>query len=140
VIATALDLRADTRRFEPMSRFAALMMVLAWMLYGAMPAIGMPSMPMQGPPVTKIVQHHAEHGNHDMASKPAEVAHSHGAPAPCPHGGKVCSTPFCAACLTLLTEVATGENGRFVYAYPAPAVEQALASPDPAPLTPPPRS
>jgi hypothetical protein len=121
-----------------MSRLAAILMFAAWLLYGAMPAVGMPYVPAdQGAPV---MQDHSQHHDHGKVTETAKAAHSQGpSQQPCPHGGKTCVTPFCAACLTLLPELAIGETGRSAHAYPSPATEQALLFPATAPLTPPPR-
>ncbi|CDZ44759.1 Hypothetical protein NGAL_HAMBI2427_08340 [Neorhizobium galegae bv. orientalis] len=133
----AVDFREDDRRFRIMSRLAAILMFFAWLLYGAMPAVGMPYVPAANPPV---MQDHSQHRDHGKATETEKTGHSHGSSQPpCPHGGKTCVTPFCAACLTLPPELAIGDDGRFAHAYPSPAIEQALASPATAPLTPPPR-
>lgn len=134
----AVDFREDDRRFRTMSRSAAILMFFAWLLYGAMPAVGMPYMQAASP---AAVQDHSQHHDHGKATETAKAGHSHGSSQqPCPHGGKTCVTPLCAACLTLLPEMAIGDDGRFAHAYPSPAIEQALASPAAAPLTPPPRA
>ena len=119
-----------------MSRLATLLMFCAWLLYGAMPAVGMPA--MADPAMEQampMMQDHSQHRGQD----PGRMAEMSKTQQPCAHGGTLCTTPFCAACLTLLPELSFGQTGRFVHAYPAPALMQALASPAPAPLTPPPR-
>lgn len=121
-----------------MSRLAALLMFVAWLLYGAMPAVGMPSMPMQPAPV---LQEHSGVHDHGQMAEAAKAEHSHGSTQQlCPHGGKTCVTPFCAACLTLLPEIALGDNSPLIHSHPAPGTELALVYPAPAPLTPPPRA
>ncbi|MGK6313999.1 hypothetical protein [Neorhizobium sp. DT-125] len=127
-----------------MSRFAALLMVFAWLLYGAMPVVAMPLAPAAVERSETVAQDHApHHGKHDHG-KPAETAkaaHVHGdAQQPCPHGAKSCIAPFCAACLTLLPDIAISGEDRFAHGYPAPAIDQALVPPATAPLTPPPRA
>ncbi|MFB9950461.1 hypothetical protein ACFFP0_16505 [Rhizobium puerariae] len=125
-----------------MSRVTAIFMFLAWLLYGAMPAMAVPSMPMAQQ--TTATQDHSRHHGQGKTVETVETAkamHSHGeAQKPCPHGGKTCAMPFCAACLTLLPEIAASHDGPPGYAYPAPAMERALVAPAPAPLTPPPRA
>lgn len=123
-----------------MSRLAALLMFCAWLLYGAMPAVGMSYMPVPAVPSAPAMKDHSQHRDHGKTVETAKAGHSH-APSqqPCPHGGKICATPFCAACLTLLPELAIGDDSPFHYDYPAPAIERALVSPAAAPLTPPPR-
>ncbi|WJR67997.1 hypothetical protein QTA58_04350 [Neorhizobium sp. CSC1952] len=124
-----------------MSRLAALLMFFAWLLYGAMPVVAMP--PVPGTVVERteaVTRHHGEH-DHGKTIETAKAAHAHGdMQKPCPHGGKGCVAPFCAACLTLPPEIAAGDGSPFDYAYPAPAVERALLPSAPAPLTPPPRA
>jgi len=130
-------LRGD-RRFKSMSRLVALLMFVAWLLYGAMPAVGMPSMPMAPAPV---MQDHS--GGHDRSKmlEAAKAEHSHDSnQQPCPHGGKTCVTPFCAACLTLLPEIAARDNSPYIHSHPTPGTQLALVYPAPAPLTPPPRA
>ncbi|MBP2560135.1 hypothetical protein J2857_002904 [Neorhizobium galegae] len=124
-----------------MSRLAAIMMFFAWLLYGAMPAVGMPSMPVPAEHTAQVMQDRAQHRDHGTTTEMAKASHAHGSPQqPCPHGGKTCVTPFCAACLTLLPALAIGDGGRSAYAYPSPAIEQVPVSPPTAPLTPPPHA
>lgn len=131
-----------------MKQFAAIMMFAAWLLYGAMPAMAMPSMQHEMPGETAIsgsgmmVQDHAQHGE-----KTAETgsSHIHGdTQQPCPHSGtaenKICVAPFCSACLVVLPDVAFADTGRFIHRYPAPKTGPALIVSGPAPLTPPPRA
>ncbi len=123
-----------------MSRLAAVLMFFAWLLYSAMPAVGMPYVPMPAEHNAQAAQDRPQHHDHGKMPETTKAAHSHGSSQqPCPHGGKTCVTPFCAACLTLLPEFAIRQNGRVAYAYPLPTVEQALTSPATAPLTPSPR-
>lgn len=124
-----------------MSRLAAVLMFCAWLLYGAMPAVGMPYVTVPAEHNAQAMQDHSQHHDHGKATETAKAAHSHGSSQqPCPHGGKTCVTPFCTACLTLLPELAIGDDSPFHYDYPAPAIERALVSPATAPLTPPPRA
>ncbi|MBW6420866.1 hypothetical protein KX729_05380 [Rhizobium sp. XQZ8] len=121
-----------------MSRLAALLMFVAWLLYGAMPAIGMPYMAAEQVPA---IQDHSGGHDHGKMAEATQAEHSHGSTQqPCPHGGKTCVTPFCAACLTLIPEIDAGDKSPFVHAYPAPGIELVLVYPAPAPLTPPPRA
>jgi hypothetical protein len=155
-----------------MSRFAALLMFLAWLLYGAMPAT---AMPMGSGPMAGMDMSPAPHAPHVMAedgtaahamtspTRPShamgDMAHDHGASAEvpkakmttakamasadaahCPHGGKICVAPFCAACLTLLPEMTFIDGRPLAYRYPAPGPAPHLVSADPLPATPPPRA
>lgn len=136
-----VDFRPGDRKFRGMSRLAALLMFLSWLLYGAMPAVGMPSiMPAPMQQMSSAQEHSGGH-DHSKMAQTAKAEHSHGDnQQPCPHGGKTCVTPFCAACLTLLPEIAAGDDSPFVHSHPVPGIELALVCPAPAPLTPPPRA
>ncbi|MBP1842275.1 hypothetical protein J2046_000519 [Rhizobium petrolearium] len=129
-----------------MSRIAAVFMFFAWLLYGAMPAMATSSVLVSGKQPATIAHDHSQHRGHgqhkhDRTVEAAQTAHMHGdTTQPCLHGAKACAAPFCAVCVTLLPNAATGDAGRIIHAYPAPAVEQTLVSPVPAPLTPPPRA
>jgi hypothetical protein len=124
-----------------MSRLATVLMFVSWLLYGAMPAVGMPSiMPASTQQMSSAPAHSAAHDHSKMAAT-AKAEHSHGnTQQPCPHGGKTCVTPFCAACLTLLPEIVAGDDSPFAHSHPAPDVVLALVYPALAPLTPPPRA
>jgi hypothetical protein len=121
-----------------MKRLAPIAMFLAWLLYGAMPAIGMPAMvqPMQHTMSGPAAQ--GQHARH-MAAASADVS-KHQTQQPCPHGGKICSAPFCAGRLTTLPSFGLRNDGPFFREAPAPSTMQALASPRRAPPTPPPRA
>jgi hypothetical protein len=122
-----------------MSRTAAIMMFLAWLLYGAMPVVGMPMMQPVEETAQASMPDHAQHGM-SMGVETAVKSHAHGkSRQDCPHGGKICVTPFCAACLTLLPEI-TFASRRLVQLYPSPDPARSLLSAAPAPLTPPPRA
>ncbi len=131
-----------------MKQFAAIMMFAAWLLYGAMPAVAMPSMQHEMPGQTAISasamleQDHAQHGE-----KTAEAGsrQTHGdTQQPCPHSGtgenKICVAPFCSACLVVLPHIAFADTGRFIHRYPAPETGPSLIVSGTAPLTPPPRA
>jgi hypothetical protein len=122
-----------------MSRIAAIMMFLAWLLYGAMPAVGMPIMQPVEETAQASMPDHAMHGM-GKATQMAEKTHVHGkSQQNCPHGGKICVTPFCAACLTLLPEISFASQ-RSAQLYPNPALARSLLSAASAPLIPPPRA
>ncbi|MDE1159622.1 MAG: hypothetical protein PW791_15365 [Neorhizobium sp.] len=149
-----------------MSRFAVLLMFLAWLLYGAMPATAMPmgDSPMTGMDMSDMaggIAPHAmtgmmhDHGGSTGSSNRASGAASGRVPittapaakvaairdAPhCPHGGKVCVAPFCAACLTLLPELVFIDGRAVAYRYPAPGLVPDRPSNGPSPATPPPRA
>jgi len=132
-----------------MRKLVSIAMFLAWLLYGAMPAIGMPEISMSEPalPSAPPAMEHAGHSGTagKKSHQAAAAAMDHGrvhqeTPQPCPHGGKVCSAPFCAGCLTTLPFPQPGQTGPIFHEAPAPQVDLALASPQPAPPTPPPRA
>lgn len=127
-----------------MKQIAAILMFAAWLLYGAMPAMAMPSMPhpmsgeMDMSTSMTAMQDHAQHTD-KMAN--AASSHVHGdVDQRCPHGGKACVAPFCSACLVVLPEMAFADNGRFIHRYPAPERGLSLVTSGMAPLTPPPRA
>jgi hypothetical protein len=144
-----------------MKQFAAMMMFAAWLLYGAMPAMAMPSMPhaLSDPAMMAVAggsvqPDHSGHGgmSHDpVQNNPGQNMASAGASAlhddmsePCPHSGpggaKICVAPFCSACLVVLPDIAFADPGRFVHRYPAPEAGPSLIASGRAPLTPPPRA
>ncbi len=127
-----------------MKQLAAIMMFAAWLLYGAMPVMAMPSMPhdMSG-------QAEASGSGmtmHDHSQKAKDTAkagsnHSHDdAEQNCAHGNKICVAPFCSACLVVLPDIDFADIGRFIHRYPAPETGPSLVVAGPAPLTPPPRA
>ena len=139
-----------------MKQFAAMMMFLSWLLYGAMPA--MADMPMAGPATNTNIG--AVMADHDM---PGHVMSGHASPEhsghgniaqsnpmhgekqqPCPHksdgAGKICVAPFCSACLVMPPHIVFSDSGRFVHGYPRPETGPSLVVSGPAPLIPPPRA
>jgi hypothetical protein len=116
-------------------------MFLAWLFYGAMPA--MAGQPLASPtfdhPAISI-QQHSGHSDHMAEAKAGASEHHKSSQKPCPHGAKNCVMPFCAACVTLLPEPAQADGKHFAFSYPTPEPAQALISGGPAPLDPPPRS
>jgi hypothetical protein len=118
-----------------MKRLAAIAMFFAWLIYGAMPAVGMPAMaqPMQHDGMQRDPSVHSQH----MASTDAGP-HVQGKD--CAHGAKICSTPFCAACLSTVPAFAVRNEGPFLHEAPAPAVEEAFVTSRLTPPTPPPRA
>lgn len=127
-----------------MKQLAAMMMFAAWLLYGAMPVVAMPSMPheMVGQTATSgsdiMANDHVQHGE-DTTKATSSHGDGHG-PQPCPHGSKICVAPFCSACLVVLPDVDFADIGRFIHRYPTPETGPSLVVSGPAPLTPPPRA
>ena len=125
-----------------MKRLAPIAMFLAWLVYGAMPVVGMPAMaqPMQH----ATLQHESmQHGN-DPAAHAEHMASADALPdahgKDCADGTKICSAPFCAACLSTVPAFAARNEGPYLHEAPAPSVERALVTPRSAPPTPPPRA
>ncbi|MCB5203095.1 hypothetical protein LH464_11495 [Neorhizobium sp. T786] len=121
-----------------MSRLAAMLMFLSWLLYGAMPA-------MASVPVTTSMQHTAHAASLEVQpSAHQDHAHAKAVQAadespPCPHGGKSCITPLCAACLTIVPYAAEGCGGALHLSGPVPDLTRALVASEPGPLERPPR-
>jgi hypothetical protein len=143
VMAGSVDFRPQGHSFVAMTRLAAIMMFAAWLLYGAMPVMAMPTpSTAQQPTAEMAMQDHAQH--HDMATagSTAPSPHAHGdAQSQCPHGsGKGCMAPFCAACLVLLPQIAFADPSRFVHPHPAPEPVAPLVISASRPPTPPPRA
>ncbi|RWX77112.1 hypothetical protein EPK99_15790 [Neorhizobium lilium] len=122
-----------------MKRLAPIAMFLAWLLYGAMPAMGMPSIATPGMQHTDTQP--ADHSTHSQpAVMGADKALHSTLEKHCPHGGKICSAPFCAGCLTTIPSFGARHDEPFSHDAPAPADAEALVSSGSAPPTPPPRA
>lgn len=156
------------------SRLATILMFIAWLLYGAMPAIGMPSMMpadegmamsgmsmagMNGMAQNQSMDGAMQMHDHSAMALPAhaksmasattnattgayaETSMAASASEPCcPHGGKLCVSAFCAACLTVLPETSFGDGRTDLRAYPKPGLQASLIASAWAPPTPPPRA
>lgn len=114
-----------------------MLMFLSWLLYGTMPV--MASAPVVVPTQHAVhaaspESHPSAHQGHSQAVSQAD----HERP-PCPHGGKTCITPLCAACLTILPRAAGVREGLQHVSYPVPDLAQTLTPSDPGPLERPPR-
>ncbi len=120
--------------------FAILTMVIAWLFYGAMPALA--NCPIcdsvTAIPATSTMAMHdgktdmpgmAVHGNmgEPQQTKPEN---------PC--AGGMAHVASCAACLALMPTLAI-EEGKHAISYPVPAAGQRLAGSLPQPTAPPPR-
>jgi hypothetical protein len=125
-----------------MSRLAAILMFIAWFLYGAMPAMAVPYSPMHPAATASPMLDHAQHHAQREGNAGTVSAHSHSERQQprCLQGGKSCGTPFCAACLILLPQIATSDDSPFRHSKPPPTPVQALTFPAPEPLKPPPRA
>lgn len=120
--------------------FAILTMVIAWLFYGAMPALA--NCPVCDS-VSAMPAAAAMNMHHGMADMPGMAGHGDmgqhqekKSENPCAGGmGHVAS---CAACLALTPALAF-ESGKHAFSYPAPAPGQRLADARPQPMAPPPR-
>ncbi|MGY5778725.1 hypothetical protein [Rhizobium sp. LEGMi135b] len=123
-----------------MRLLAILTMVIAWMFYGAMPALA--NCPIcdsvTAMPAASTVSMHdgmadmpgmADHG--DMAQHQEKTPEN-----PC--AGGMAHVASCAACLALAPTLAI-EGGKTAFSYPAPSSGQRLADSRPQPTAPPPR-
>lgn len=114
--------------------FAILTMVIAWLFYGAMPALA--NCPVCDsvsamPAAAAMNMHDGMAGHGDMGQHQEKKSEN-----PCAGGmGHVAS---CAACLALTPALAF-ESGKHAFSYPAPAPGQRLADARPQPMAPPPR-
>ncbi|AYG68072.1 hypothetical protein [Rhizobium sp. CCGE532] len=123
-----------------MRLLAILTMVIAWMFYGAMPALA-------NCPICDSVSAMSAASTmsmHDgMADMPGMAGHSdmaqHQEKKPeNPCAGGMAHVPSCAACLALTPTLAAA-GGKHAFSYPAPAPVQRLADSRPQPTPPPPR-
>lgn len=116
---------------------AILMMMIAWMFYGAMPALAncpicdsVTSMPVE----SSMIMHGDMAGMVDHA----DIAQHHQKQPENPCAGGMAHVASCAACLALPPTLAI-EGGKNPFSYPAPSSGQRLADLRPQPTAPPPR-
>jgi hypothetical protein len=121
-----------------MRRFAILTMLFAWLLYGAMPALG--ACPMCN--WTVAVQAQSEMSmSLDMAGMSGHdaMAASHVRAESTPCDGAMGHASFCPACLVIPQVVAVHGDKPLAISYPAPGLVNPLSDNSPAPASPPPR-
>ncbi len=123
-----------------MRLLATLMMLIAWLFYGAMPALA--NCPICDPvtvmPAASTISIHGSMADMPgMAAHGGMMQHQDKKPEnPCAGGmGHVAS---CAACLALTPTLAVS-GGQHGFSYPAPALSKRLADSRPQPTPPPPR-
>ena len=117
---------------------AILTMLIAWLLYSAMPALA------NCPVCDSAMSMPATMSMHDgMADMPGMAGHANMAELqqkkpenPC--AGGMAHVASCAACLALMPTLAI-EDGKHAFSYPAPEPGQRLADSRPQPTAPPPR-
>ena len=130
----ALAFGIGVARFLFMRFFAILTMVIAWLFYGAMPALAncpVCDSAMVMPAASAMdmdagMTDHAQMAEHQN-KKPEN---------PC--AGGMAHVASCAACLALTPTLAVA-GGKHVFSYPVPALGQRLAGSRPEPMAPPPR-
>lgn len=136
----ALAFAVGAARFVFMRFFAILTMVVAWLFYGAMPALANCPICDSGsamPVVSSVSMHEGMAGMPGMAGNGDMAQHQEKKPEnPC--AGGMAHVASCAACLAL-TPALVAEGGKHAVSYPAPAPGQRLADSRPQPTPPPPR-
>jgi hypothetical protein len=115
---------------------AILTMLIAWLLYGAMPALA-------NCPVCDSAMSTPQAATMNMADMPGMAGHANMAEPkekkpenPC--AGGMAHVASCAACLAL-TPALAAESGKPIASYPVPAPGQRLFGSRPQPMAPPPR-
>jgi len=118
--------------------FAILMMLIAWLFYGAMPALAncpvcdsVMAMPVVS---TMSMQNNMPGmtGHGDMVQNKDKKPDN-----PC--AGGMAHVPSCAACLAVTPVLAVADGKQHAFSYPVPAPGQRLAGSRPEPMAPPPR-
>ncbi len=136
----ALAFAAGAARFPFMRLLAILSMVIAWLLYGAMPVLAScPICDSVGamPAASTMSIHETMADMPGMASHSDMAQHQEKKPQnPC--AGGMAHVASCAACLAL-TSTLMAEEGKRAFSYPAPEPGQRLADSRPQPTAPPPR-
>ena len=117
--------------------FAILTMLIAWLLYGAMPALA--NCPVCDsvtamPAASAMDMHESMPGMTDHG----QMAQQQDKKPENPCAGGMAHVPSCAACLAIAPTLAVAD-GKHVFSYPVPALGQRLAGSRPQPMAPPPR-
>jgi len=130
-----------------MRSFAILTMLIAWLFYGAMPALA--NCPICVSATTMPVA--STMSMHDAMADMPGMTMDHGSMAmhanstypdkkpdnPCADG--MAHVPSCAACLAAMPSLMADDGKALAFSYPAPAHGQRLHDSRPAPTAPPPR-
>ncbi|OCI97031.1 hypothetical protein A6U86_13535 [Rhizobium sp. AC27/96] len=120
--------------------FAILTMVIAWLFYGAMPALAncpVCDSAIATPTASTMSMHDGMADMPGMAGHGDMVQHQDKKPEnPC--AGGMAHVASCAACLALTPTLAIA-GGKHLFSYPVPALGQRLAGSRPEPMAPPPR-
>jgi hypothetical protein len=124
-----------------MKRFFALaLMLIAWLLYGAMPALAV--CPMCGADRSSPAAMAAQSAAADMSGMHTSAVglEGHMAHHDDPCSGEPGHASFCAACLIVLPAGAVEMGRPLAFSYPVPALSDPLRDNGIQPLAPPPRS
>lgn len=115
--------------------FAILTMLIAWLFYGAMPALANCPVCDSAMTVSAIDMHDEMPGmvNH------GEMAQHQDKKPENPCAGGMAHVASCAACLAVTPITAAVDGKRNAFSYPVPALGQRLAGSRPEPMAPPPR-
>ncbi|MBD8685838.1 hypothetical protein IFT56_02715 [Rhizobium sp. CFBP 13717] len=113
-----------------------MLMFLAWLLYGAMPAQAAFGLSVPTSDATSQMSHE-QHADH--AASESEAHHA-GKGDPCPHRGSMSHAPFCAACIVLIPQFRLAKMERLPHGNPKSHVLHAFIGTVPAPPLPPPRA
>lgn len=123
--------------------FATLTMLIAWLFYGAMPALA--NCPIcdsaTAMPIVTVgasmpdAMAGMDHGSMTMHAN--KVIPDKTPDNPC--AGGMAHVPSCAACLAVAPALAAADNAAPAFSYPAPTHGQRLTDSRPAPTAPPPR-
>jgi hypothetical protein len=112
-----------------------MLMFLAWLLYGAMPA--QVAFGLSTPTSDAASQmSHTQHADHAVAGSKTDDA---GKGDPCPHRGSMSHAAFCVACIVLIPQFRFAQMAPLPHGHPKRHVLQAFIGSVPSPPLPPPR-
>lgn len=121
--------------------FAILTMLIAWLFYGAMPALAkcpICDSAMTMPTISSKSMHAAMADMSGMTDHGSMAMHTDKKPDnPCADG--MAHVPSCAACLAVAPALAADNGKALAFSYPAPTHGQRLHDSRPTPTAPPPR-
>ncbi|MBM7045036.1 hypothetical protein JTP94_07680 [Rhizobium lusitanum] len=115
--------------------FAILTMLIAWLFYGAMPALANCPICDSGmaTPAASAMDMRGDMTGHGQMAQHQEKKPEN----PC--AGGMAHVPSCAACLAVTPVLAAADGRKDAFSYPVPAPGQRLAGSRPEPTAPPPR-
>jgi hypothetical protein len=118
---------------------AILMMIFAWLIYGAMPALAECPICDSGMPMPGIASSTGMTGMGDMSGMAMGAPASHTGEKSNPCSGDMAHVSFCAACLILPPALAIDTAKISAFSYPEPALSDPFTGDRPQPMAPPPR-